>query len=127
MLEKGERVPQFEVTTIDAVSVSYGDLWQKKNLALVCLPEDDSPHATNYIQALRDSLPALELHDAIVIVTTMKVAGMPSPGCLVADRWGEIQWVARSDQIADLPSPGQIAAWLGYVEIQCPECEGEVH
>jgi len=29
--------------------------------------------------------------------------------------------------VAGLPSPREIAAWLRFVEIQCPECEGEVH
>ncbi len=41
MLNKGDHIPRFECTTIDDVHVSYADLWQKKNLALVCLSEDD--------------------------------------------------------------------------------------
>jgi hypothetical protein len=29
--------------------------------------------------------------------------------------------------MTELPSAREIAAWLHFVEIQCPECEGEVH
>jgi hypothetical protein len=127
MLGKGDRVPRFEIITIDDIRVNYADLWQKKNLALVCLSEDDSADAEGYIQQLREALPALAVHDAVVVVTTNEVEGMPLPGCAVADRWGELQWIMSSDKVADLPSPREIAAWLRFVEIQCPECEGEVH
>ena len=70
MLNKGDHVPRFECTTIDDVHVSYADLWQKKNLALVCLSEDDSPDAQSYIQELREAQKALAVHDAVVVVTT---------------------------------------------------------
>ena len=49
MLEKGDRVPRFEIVTIDDIAVNYADVWQKKNLALVCLPEDSSADAQGYI------------------------------------------------------------------------------
>jgi hypothetical protein len=127
MLNKGDHVPRFEITTIDDIRVNYADLWQKKNLALVCLSEDDTPEAQEYIQELRDALPALAAHDAVVVVTTTAIEGMPLPGCAVADRWGEMQWIAPAVRVADLPPAREIAAWLQFVEIQCPECEGEVH
>ena len=127
MLNKGDHVPRFEIITIDDIRVNYADLWQKKNLALVCLSDDSSPDAQTYIQQLREALPALAAHDAVVVVTTMQIDGMPLPGCAVADRWGEMQWVASADRVAELPSAREIAAWLQFVEIQCPECEGEVH
>ena len=127
MLNKGDHVPRFECVTIDDIRVNYADLWQKKNLALLCLSEDDSPEAQTYIQQLREALPALAVHDAVVVVTTNPIDGMPLPGCAVADRWGQMQWVASADRVVDLPSPREIAAWLQFVEIQFPECEGEVH
>ena len=127
MLSKGDHVPRFECTTIDDVRVSYADFWQKKNLALVCLLEDGSPDAQSYIQQLREAQKALALHDAVVVVTTTPIEGMPLPGCAVADRWGVMQWVASARNVAELPSAREIAAWLHFVEIQCPECEGEVH
>jgi hypothetical protein len=127
MLNKGDHVPRFECVTIDDIRVNYADLWQKKNLALLCLSEDDSPEAQTYIQQLREALPALAVHDAVVVVTTNAIDGMPLPGCAVADRWGQMQWVASATRVVDLPSPREIAAWLQFVEIQCPECEGEVH
>jgi hypothetical protein len=127
MLGKGDRVPHFEIVTVDDIRVNYADVWQKKNLALVCLAEENSAGARGYIRQLRAALPALAVHDAVVVVTTSPVDGMPLPGCAVADRWGELQWITSSDNVADLPSPREIAAWLRFVEIQCPECEGEVH
>lgn len=127
MLNKGDHVPRFECVTIDDIRVNYADVWQKKNLALLCLGEDASAEAQSYIQQLREALPALAVHDAVVVVTTNPIDGMPLPGCAVADRWGQMQWVQSADRIAELPSPREIAAWLQFVEIQCPECEGEVH
>jgi hypothetical protein len=127
MLNKGDHVPRFECVTIDDIRVNYADLWQKKNLALLCLSDDSSPEAQTYIQQLREALPALAVHDAVVVVTTTPIDGMPLPGCAVADRWGQMQWVTSAERVVDLPSPREIAAWLQFVEIQCPECEGEVH
>ena len=127
MLNKGDHVPRFECTTIDDIHVSYADLWQKKNLALVCLSEDDSVDAQTYIQHLREAQKALAAHDAVVVVTTTPIEGMPLPGCAVADRRGEMQWIATAEHVTQLPSAREIAAWLHFVEIQCPECEGEVH
>jgi hypothetical protein len=127
MLNKGDHVPRFECVTIDDIRVNYADLWQKKNLALLCLSEETSAEAQSYIQQLREALPALAVHDAVVVVTTTPIDGMPLPGCAVADRWGQMQWVASANRIAELPSPREIAAWLQFVEIQCPECEGEVN
>ena len=127
MLGKGDRVPRFEIVTVDDIPVNYADVWQKKNLALVCLCEDASADAQGYIRQLREALPALAVHDAVVVVTTDVVEGLPLPGCAVADRWGELQWITSSDKVADLPSPREIAAWLQFVEIQCSECEGEVN
>ena len=127
MLNKGDHVPRFECTTIDDIHISYADLWQKKNLALVCLSEDDSPDAQSYIQELREAQKALAAHDAVVVVTKTRIEGMPLPGCAVADRWGEMQWIATARSVTELLSAREIAAWLHFVEIQCPECEGEVH
>ena len=67
------------------------------------------------------------MHDAVVVVTTTPIEGMPLPGCAVADRWGEMQWIASAQNVTEMPSAREIAAWLQFVEIQCPECEGEVH
>jgi hypothetical protein len=127
MLSKGDRVPGFDVVTVDAVRVNYADVWQRKNLALVCLPEARSPESRGYVHQLREALPALAVHDAVIVVTTAEIQGMPAPGCAVADRWGEIQWIASAELPAGLPHAREIAAWLRFVEIQCPECEGEVH
>ena len=77
-MNKGDLVPRFECTTIDDVQVNYADVWQKKNLALVCLSEDASPDAQSYIQELRKAQKALAMHDAIVVVTTTPAAARTS-------------------------------------------------
>src|SRR5574339_479961 len=101
MLNKGDHVPRFECTTIDDIHVTYADLWQKKNLALVCLSEDDSPDAQSYIQQLREAQKALAVHDAVVVVTTTPIEGMPLPGC------------ARSEEhTSELQSPGDLVCRL---------------
>jgi hypothetical protein len=43
----------------------------------------------------------------------------------VADRWGEIVYIAGGVQVAELPSPHELADWVSYVQHRCPECEGE--
>ena len=54
------------------------------------------------------------------------VPGIPSPGVIVADRWGEVAYVVATSAVADLPPPQELIDWLAYVQTQCPECEGEV-
>ena len=127
MLNKGDHVPRFEITTIDDIRVNYADLWQKKNLALVCLSEDDSAgRAVLHPAAARSAEGACGA----------RRGGRRDDD---ADRGHAAAWLRRGrslgrdavdyvgDRVADLPSAREIAAWLRFVEIQCPECEGEVH
>jgi peroxiredoxin len=45
---------------------------------------------------------------------------------LIADQWGELFLVqSGSPGSHDLPSPEEVAEWLRFVAIQCPECQGE--
>jgi hypothetical protein len=43
----------------------------------------------------------------------------------VADRWGEIAYVAAAPHVTELPTASELIEWLDYVERRCPECEGE--
>ena len=63
--------------------------------------------------------------DNAFVITRDRVSGLPSPGVVVADRWGEIQYVADAAGVDDLPSPQELIEWLQYVQSQCPECQGE--
>jgi hypothetical protein len=118
-------LPMFTVTnTVDGALVCYQDIWQRKNLLLVMAPEDD-PTSAAYAKALIEGLPIVGAEDTTVIVTSNTVAGIPSPGVLVADRWGEIYYLTGAGRTADLPAAPELTEWLRYVQNECPECQGE--
>lgn len=46
------------------------------------------------------------------------------PGTLVVtDEWGDVYHSAQADPDHQLPAPAEIAKWVQFVAIQCPECE----
>ena len=67
----------------------------------------------------------LTAHDTECVITREQVEGVPCPGVITADRWGEICFVAEAGTIAALPPVAELVEWLHYVQIQCPECQGE--
>jgi hypothetical protein len=125
MLDKGDHIPHFTVTTLDGLPVTYADIWQRRNLVLVCWPPRQADdRSTRYVAALQALVTARRGLDAVVVATSSEIPGAPCPGMVIADRWGEVQYVAAS-RIDDLPDPADVADWLDYIRIQCPECEGE--
>ncbi len=60
---------------------------------------------------------------AEVVVTTSAIEGVPQPGAVVADRWGEIHHVTTIDPTA--PDLDDLVEWVRFVRMQCPECQGE--
>jgi hypothetical protein len=58
-------------------------------------------------------------------MTRDDVPGLRAPGALVADRWGEIVYVAPIAEAAGSPTVAELLEWLEYVQHRCPECEGE--
>ena len=42
MLQRGDSVPHFWVTTVGGEVFSYSTIWQRKNLVLLCLPAAES-------------------------------------------------------------------------------------
>jgi hypothetical protein len=110
--------------TVDGATVDYRDLWQRKNLLLVSVPQDD-PTGSMYRESLVSRAADLRAHDTAFIFTTDAIAGVPSPGVVVADRWGEIGYVEAAPTAAELPGPDDLVDWLRYVQSQCPECQGE--
>jgi hypothetical protein len=125
MASAGDSVPFFELTDVAGASVKYRDLWQRKNLLLVMVP-DQSPQFATILASLQARMPELTSHDSVVVITSDAIAGLPMPGVLVADQWGEIYYVAPIE--ADEPSaadPEALLAWLRFVQYQCPECQGE--
>lgn len=124
MLQRGMQVPFFEITTIDGRAVTYRDLWQRQNLLLVTVPRHgDDPLAC--LTGLRARMAELMAHDTAVVFTFDDVAGMPSPGVLIADRWGDVYFVGRFADGAPCFDADAIIDWLRHVQTQCPECQGE--
>ena len=42
----------------------------------------------------------------------------------VADEWGEVYFAGIAGAEHKFPAPVEIAAWVRFIAIQCPECEG---
>ena len=118
-------IPTFTaMNAVDGALVHYQSVWQRKNLVLVTVPSDD-PTAPSYMESIIASKPSLASHDTALIVTTNQIAAVPSPGVLVADRWGEIYYIKGASRAADLPGPDELVEWVRYIQNECPECQGE--
>lgn len=125
MLRAGEQVPHFDVETLDGTRAIYASIWQHRNLVLVSLPQAPSPRDSDYAAALAASLAGDDALDTACVFTRDEVPGVPRPGAIVADRWGEIQFAAAAGTVDALPDPAEIADWVRHVRSRCPECEGE--
>jgi hypothetical protein len=117
-LQRGHAVPFFEVETAEGARRAYRDVWQRRSLLLVSVAPPGAD-AAQIAARLRERVG----EDAEVLVTSDPVEGMPRPGALAADRWGEIVFVAPIDPAA--VDVEDLAEWVRFVQLQCPECEGE--
>jgi hypothetical protein len=43
---------------------------------------------------------------------------------VIADEWGEVYFGADAGAGHEFPTPVEIAEWVRFLAIQCPECEG---
>lgn len=124
ILQPGDLVPHFTVTDLFGKRVDYSSIWQRKNLVLVMLPDTD-PSTQSYAEQLmalgRDS----NQNHTEWVVTGDRISGMPRPGVVIADRWGELMHVASAPYVAHLPPRDELVEWVDYVQHRCPECEGE--
>lgn len=124
-LKRGDLVPHFTVTDLYGRRVDYSSIWQRQNLVLVILPDATSSsrsYAEQLMALARDS----KKDDTAWLVTRDRIAGMPNPGAVVADRWGELVHITGAPDVAHLPEPDDLVEWVDYVQHRCPECEGEV-
>lgn len=63
--------------------------------------------------------------DALEVVTDPEGAFAANGAAVaVVDEWGEAYYFADAGEGHDLPSPDDIVAWVRFLAIQCPECEG---
>ncbi len=122
MLQPHDLIPHFEVTDLRGEPVRYSSIWQRKNLVLVTLPD---PGVPSQEYADRFLARGSNQDDTAWIITRDNVAGLPGPGVVVADQWGEVVHVAHPSHVQDLPAPDELAEWVRYLQHRCPECEGE--
>ena len=125
MLQRGDSVPHFDVTTVAGERFSYSTIWQRRNVVLVVLAGGKTALTESYVSRLAARMPEFTARAAEFVVTRDRVPGIDAPAIVVADKWGEIAYVAAASQVDDLPSPQELLAWVDYLEGRCPECEGE--
>jgi hypothetical protein len=125
MLQRGDQMPHVVLHQLDGAEVRYADIWQHRNLLLVMLPEDDAGF-DQFAGQVRDRAADIAAAETVLVITREDVAGAPSPGLLIADRWGEIYFVVWARRAQELPPMEQLLDWLRYVQHECPECQGEV-
>lgn len=53
--------------------------------------------------------------------------GIATPAVVIADRWGEIRMAEPAGVEHDFYDPGEVVAWLRFIAIECPECQGEAY
>ena len=121
-LQRGDQVPHFEVRTLSGDRFSYSSIWQQKNLVLVTLADQIE---SGYASELAARAPEFDSRETSCVITGDRITGLPAPGALVADRWGEIVHVAASPDAQGLPAASDLIDWIDYVRIRCAECEGE--
>jgi hypothetical protein len=90
MLRRGDHVPHFSIRDLDGHEVAYDLIWQRQNLLLALIDPGDPDGAAAFADHLGGRLADLTAHDTACVVTRDVVAGAPSPGIVIADRWGEI-------------------------------------
>jgi len=123
-------LPHFELETVRGDRVRYADLWQRRFVVLVALRDPGSPETRRYVDALM-AAGDLVAHETTLVIyepaaQPTQAAGLPpAPSVTIADRWGEVQHVAAAERDGELPPPAELVEWLRFVQIQCPECQGE--
>jgi hypothetical protein len=126
-LQARDVMPMFNVTnSLDDTTFAYEDVWQRQNLVLVSIPRADLTGA-RYVEHLLARRTDLESDDVRLVVTADTVPGVPAPGVIVADRWGEVWFVQGAEQADRLSTADDLVEWVRFVQVQCPECQGEAH
>ena len=119
-LTAGDALPFFDVVTVDGTRVAYEQFWQQRNVVLVSLSSEATVYERQLVTALIGRRAEFDALEAVCVVMRDAVAGVPQPGVVIADRWGEVQSVASG-----LPEPQDLLDTLEYLQQKCPECEGE--
>jgi hypothetical protein len=63
--------------------------------------------------------------DALEILVDVESALAPGHAAvIIADEWGEVHFMADAGAGHELPAAEELVAWIRFLAIQCPECEG---
>ena len=123
MLQPGDPIPHFTVA-VPGGTFSYSTIWQSKSLVLVAAT--GSPEAAAECAGrLHAQQRALSEADAVAVVTADTIPGFDDGGVVVADRWGEVVYVAAGADTPSRHSAAELVEWARHVQQRCPECEGE--
>ena len=125
MVQRGDRVPHFDVEQMDGTRARYRDLWQVRNLLLLSLCDDDGGEFVEYATRLTRRQAEFSAEHTALVVTRARIPGVPRPGVVIADRWGEIYSVVHARSAPELPTMDDLLEWVRYIQHACPECEGE--
>ncbi len=131
IIQPGDELPGFHATTLQGATVDYRrDVWQKKLVVLVTFASPASPHARAYRDALARRERELTAYDTTLLFRDGREGSdagdlIPSPSVIIADRWGEVRDVRTATDEGGLPSADAIVEWLRFVQVECPECQGE--
>lgn len=95
-------MPHFVVRTTEGTTVDYRSIWQRDQLLLICL---DQSAASDPLLRLAWDLAArgkdLSVVETSLVVTREPIAGLPCPGLVLADRYGEIFWTREPGGVTD--------------------------
>ena len=123
-LRHGDAVPHFVVRTHDGTVLDYArTIWQRRSLVFVAVPS--TKRDQRYLEEFARQTPSFNDHESTVVITEERIRGLPAPGLLVADRWGEIVHVVTPHAVTDFPSATTLLQWVEAIEHRCPECDGE--
>lgn len=127
MLQRSDQVPHFQVTALDGHAVAYETFWQHRHLLLICVDDADDAASARLGAVARDLAARAADVDGLgarLVVTHDEVPGVPRPGVVIADRWGEVFTVIDDPARFDADD---LVEWLRWLQMKCPECEGEAY
>lgn len=73
-------------------------------------------NATDFAETTTDALQ--------VLVDAEETFASGGAMVVITDQWGEVYFVATAGAGHDLPTREEVVAWVRFLAIQCPECEG---
>jgi len=113
-MQRGDIVGHFDVRTAGGDPFSYLSIWQRKNLVLITLTATATDDE-GYLRELERHEAKFSERNSVCVVARGDLPGLPAPGALIADQWGEIVHVVAAIDVTDLPTPHELLEWVEYV------------